>query len=137
MQFDFSLAGGEVNETKEGEALLCRTYFRIKVLLGDKAYDTDKIRKSCAELVIKACIPPKSNRKNPAAFDKVLYKERRVIENMFGQLKDWHGIAMRFCRSAHAFCSLVCLGLIQISMSADLIQKFLWITNHLFSYNSL
>ena len=94
MQFDFSLAGGEVNETKEGEALLCRTYFRIKVLLGDKAYDTDKIRKSCAELGIKACIPPKSNRKNPAAFDKVLYKERRVIENMFGQLKDWHGIAV-------------------------------------------
>ena len=33
---------------------------------------------------------------------------------MFGQLKDWRGIAMRFCRCAHTFDSFVCLALIQI-----------------------
>lgn len=114
MPLDFSLTPGQVNDAKEGLELIQRNHFRMKCILGDKAYDTDKIRESCASSSTDTCIPPKSNRKNPAQYDHELYKERRIIENMFGLLKDWRGIAMRFCRCAHTFDSFVCLALIQI-----------------------
>ena len=114
MPLDFTLTGGQVNDAKEGYFLIKRNDFRMKYLLADKAYDTDKIRGLCASSKTETCIPPKSNRKCPAEYDPELYKKRRIIENMFGRLKDWRGIAMRFCRCAHTFDSFVCLALIQI-----------------------
>ena len=114
MPLDFTLTGGQVNDAKEGYSLIKRNDFRMKYLLADNAYDTDKIRGLCASSKTETCIPPKSNRKCPAEYNLELYRERRIIENMFGRLKDWRGIAMRFCRCAHTFDSFVCLALIQI-----------------------
>ena len=114
MPLDFCLTGGQVNDAKEGYEIIKRNQFRMKYLLADKAYDTDKIRQNCSTYGTKTCIPPKCNRISPAKYDSELYKKRRIIENMFGQLKDWRGIAMRFCRCAHTFDSFVCLALIQI-----------------------
>ena len=57
-------------------------------LIADKGYDSHEFRKALAVRKIKACIPPKRNRKIPHLFDKWLYKTRHKIENMFGRLKD-------------------------------------------------
>lgn len=111
---DFSLTPGQTHDSKEGESLIRRNLFRFKTLLADRGYDSDSIREGLAERGRIACIPPKSNRKNPASYDREIYKKRSGIENMFSQLKDWRGIAMRFCRSAHMFDSAVCLALITI-----------------------
>ena len=62
---------------------------RAKSLLGDRGYDADWFRQALIERGITPCIPPRSNRKNPLAFDKMLYRSRHKIENMFGRLKDW------------------------------------------------
>ena len=40
---------------------------------------------------------------------KTLYKQRHRIENMFGRIKDWRRIAMRYDRCAHAFFSAICI----------------------------
>lgn len=111
---DFSLTGGQVNDAKEGIKIIRKNFFRFKILLADRAYDTDKIREDLRKAGKQARIPPKSNRKNSAEYDKKLYKERSVIEIMFGRLKDWLGIAMRQCRCSHIFNSAVCLALITI-----------------------
>ena len=111
---DFILSGGQASDAKEGERLLKRNLHRIKKLLADKAYDTDKIRSQLKAANKVSCIPPKCNRKNPDTYDRELYKSRAVIENMFGRLKDWRGIAMRYCRSAHIFDSFVCIALVTI-----------------------
>ena len=45
-----------------------------------------------------------SVKKEPEAavyYDKNLYRQRRKIEIMFGRLKDWRRIAMRYDRCAH------------------------------------
>ncbi|EMG51150.1 rcorf133 [Ochrobactrum sp. CDB2] len=42
-------------------------------LLADKAYDTDAIRKTAADLKIWANIPPKSSRKDVSAFSPWVY----------------------------------------------------------------
>ncbi len=57
-------------------------------LLGDKGYDADWFRQALADQGITPCIPPKNNRKNPATYDKTLYKQRHKVENMFGRLND-------------------------------------------------
>lgn len=111
---DFTLTGGQVSDSKEGEKLIRKNVSRFKTLLGDKAYDTDKIRDFLKEERKEACIPPKCNRKNPVPYDTVMYKRRSVIENMFGRLKDWRGIATRYCRSAHIYDSFVCVALVTI-----------------------
>ncbi len=35
--------------------------------------------------------------------DKQLYRNRNVVERMFGRIKDWRRIAMRYDRCAHTF----------------------------------
>lgn len=111
---DFILSPGQASDAKEGEKLIARNLRRIKKLLADKAYDTDQIRAELKAAKKESCIPSKCNRKNPEPYDRELYKSRGVIENMFGRLKDWRGIAMRYCRSAHIFDSYVCIALITI-----------------------
>lgn len=108
---DFALTGGEVNDSKEGSKLIGANLGRMKALLADKAYDTNEIRDMLASKKINPCIPPKSNRKIQHPYDKILYRKRGIIENMFGRLKDWLGIALRRCRCAHIFDSYVCLAL--------------------------
>lgn len=99
---------------KEGKNLSIKNISRFKTLLADKAYDSDKIRAYLETKGKIICIPAKSNRKFPQDFDSELYKKRSTIENMFSQLKNWRGIAMRFCRSAHMFDSAVRIALIAI-----------------------
>ena len=111
---DFQLTGGQVNDAREGSKIIEANIDRMDTLLADKAYDTNKIREMLAENDIEVCIPPKSNRKIQFPYDKELYKKRHIIENMFGRLKDWGGIAFRRCRCAHIFDSFVCLALTMI-----------------------
>lgn len=113
----FVITGGQVNDAKAGIDVISANTWRMKYLLADKAYDTNKIRDKLKGFGVKACIPPKSNRKNPAEFDYELYKKRSTIENMFAQLKDWRGIAMRYCRCSHIYESYVCIALMSIFYS--------------------
>ena len=59
---------------------------------------------------IKPCIPGRANRKEPIAYDTELYKNRNLIERMFGRLKDWRRIAIRYDRCAHTFYSAICIA---------------------------
>lgn len=81
-----------------------------KVLIGDKGYDSDAWREALAAKGIAACIPPKKNRKIQHFYCATLYKQRHKIENMFGRIKDWRRIAMRYDRCAHTFFSAICIA---------------------------
>ena len=61
---------------------------------------------------ITPCIPSKKNRKVQIPHDAVLYKKRHKIENMFGRIKDWRRVAMRFDRRAEIFLSACALAAI-------------------------
>ena len=83
---------------------------KAKVLLGDKGYDADWFRRALTRRGIELCIPPRTNRKRPLAFDKTLNRQRHKIENMFGRLKDWRRIHTRSGRCAHTFMSAIALA---------------------------
>ena len=79
-------------------------------LLADRAFDADWLREILKENSIIPVIPPKSNRRFPAEFDKETYKWRHLIENYFGKLKENRGIAMRSCKTDTSFKAFVSLA---------------------------
>lgn len=81
-----------------------------ETLIADKGYDSDEFRHALAAKGIKPCIPPKLNRIAYINYDKGLYRTRGRIEIMFGRLKDWRLIAMRYDRFAHTFFSAICIA---------------------------
>jgi len=107
------LSEGQLSDYK-GAALLVDVLPKAKVLLADKGYDADWFRQALTERGITPCIPPRTNRKIPPAFDRPLYRQRHKIENMFGKLKDWRRIHTRYDRCAHTFMSAIVLAAIVI-----------------------
>jgi transposase len=81
----------------------------IKKLLGDKAYDSNALRKSLRADGIEPVIPGRANRKKPIRHDKDAYKGRNVIERCYCRLKDFRRIATRYDKLARNYFSSVCL----------------------------
>ena len=103
MPIDFCITNGEVHDVKAGYDLVRANRHRIKTLIADKAYDSGSMRQILAENNSESCIPSSARRNLPIPFDTALYRKRHLIENLFSVLKDWRGIAMRYCRNAHSF----------------------------------
>ena len=79
-------------------------------LIADKAYDTNTFRKLLAEQRIDAVIPSIARRKPPIPHDTVTYRQRNLIERMFGRLKDFRRIATRYDKLARNFLAAVVLA---------------------------
>ena len=79
-------------------------------LLADRAFDADWLRNDLLDRGITPVIPPKSNRKLPAEFDKQTYKWRHLIENYFGELKENRGITMRSCKTDQSFKAFISIA---------------------------
>lgn len=75
--------------------------------MADKGYDADYIVKAVEDMGAIAVIPPKSNRKLPRAYDRELYKERNLVERMFGKLKQFRRVATRYDKTALSFMSFI------------------------------
>ena len=98
-----------------GPALMIDALPPAKAMLADRGYDADWFRDALLARGITPCIPSKANRKEPIPHDKVVYKQRHRIENMFGKLKDWRRIATRYDKCAHAFFSAICIAAVVAS----------------------
>ena len=94
----------------KGAALLLDALPKARELIADRGYDADWFRAALTSKGITPCIPPKKNRKVRIEYDRELYKQRHKVENMFGRIKDWRRIAMRYDRCAHTFFSAICIA---------------------------
>jgi transposase len=81
-----------------------------RIVLADKGYDTDAIRRQNEAAGAAPNIPPKINRRWKPCFSPVLYRGRNAIERMFGRLKDIRRIATRYDRSATNYLAAVCIA---------------------------
>lgn len=79
-------------------------------LIADRGYDADWFIPARKEQGVTPCSPPRKNRTTRRRYSKTLYKQRHTIESMFGRIKDWRRIAMRYDRCAHTFFSAICLA---------------------------
>ena len=105
----FFLSPGQMSDARGALALL-GALPPAKTLIGDKGYDADWFRKALADRDIATCIPARQGRKAPAKHDRLLYRQRRRIENLFTRLKDWRRIATRYDRCGDLFISAIALA---------------------------
>ena len=104
----FTVRPGNVAEVKELDALLDDV--STGELIADKAYDSNAVRLTLAARGIVATIPSRSNRKAPAPFDTERYKTRHLVENFFADLKQFRGVATRYCKLADRYRAFVSLA---------------------------
>lgn len=86
----------------------------ITRLIADKAYDTNPLRAVLAGKGVEAVIPSIRRRKPLIPYDVRAYRERNLIERMFGRLKDFRRIATRYDKLARNFLASTLLAAIAI-----------------------
>jgi transposase len=79
-------------------------------LIADRGYDSAWFRQALTVRGIEPCIPSSKSRKVPYPYDKLLYRQRHKVENLFAKLKDWRRAATRYDRCAHAYFSAICIA---------------------------
>ena len=79
-------------------------------LIADRGYDADWFITALKQQGITLCIPPRKGRTRRRHYSKLLYKQRHKIKSMFGRIKDWRRLALRYDRCAHTFFSAICLA---------------------------
>ena len=112
----FVVTGGEASDYTAVPQLLALPVDRPKAMLADKGYDGDDVRAALLMKGILPVIPPKANRKEPAACDFTRYKDRNRIERMFNKLKQFRRIATRYDKTRLSFCGFLCLAAARIWM---------------------
>jgi len=101
----FVLTGGQASDIGQAERLIGE--FPAEAVIGDKGYDADAFVKTVEERGMQAVIPPRSNRLNPRAYDRHLYKERHLIECFFNKIKHYRRIFGRFEKTAKNFMAFL------------------------------
>ena len=105
----FNLAPG--NEHEGRQLLPLVEGLEPEEVVADKAYDSHRNRWGLVNRGIKATIPPTRTKGRQLPFwDQESYKQHHVIENFFSNLKQFRGVATRYCKLAERFRSLVCLA---------------------------
>ncbi|MEM9049211.1 MAG: IS5 family transposase [Pseudomonadota bacterium] len=66
------------------------------ILLGDRAYDSDRLRAELKDRDAWACVRPMPNRVNVPSFSPWLYRQRNAIERFFNKLKHFRAVATRY-----------------------------------------
>ena len=73
------------------------------MLLADKAFDANWLRKELDKRGAIAVIPPRKTRKIQFEYDKEIYKWRHLVENYFAKIKEFRGIATRYDKTDTSF----------------------------------
>lgn len=84
------------------------------ILLGDRAYDSDRLRNSLKSRGAWACIKPMPKRVNIPSFSGWLYRQRNAVERFFNKLKHFRAVATRYDKRDDNFLASVQLASIRI-----------------------
>ena len=76
-------------------------------LIADKAFDSNWIIEEMNERGAQIVIAQHTRRTQPLDIDEDIYKWRHLIENFFGKLKEFKGIAMRACKTDTSFNAMI------------------------------
>nr|WP_246504807.1 IS5 family transposase [Microvirga antarctica] len=103
------LSEGQMSDHK-GASLVFDALPSAKTLIADRGYDSAWFREALVAKGIEPCIPSSRSRRIPSPYDKMLYRQRHKVENLFARLKDRRRIATRYDRCAHTFFSAICIA---------------------------
>jgi transposase len=101
----FILTGGERNDITQATQLI--ENFAADYVIADKGYDSEAFILKLKEQNSEAVIPSRSNHKVQREIDLHLYKERHLIENQIGKLKQFRRVFSRFDKLAKNYLSFI------------------------------
>ena len=104
----FIVTAGQASDITQAPALLEGQVG--DAVLADKAYDSNALRETIADMGAAAVIPSKRNRKVFIPHDATIYKHRNQIERCFGRLKHFRRFATRYDRRTAHFTGFVHLA---------------------------
>jgi transposase len=124
-----AVTAGQVHDATQVEAVMDRVAVPQRVgrprrrprrLAGDKGYSSGRIRDWLRRRGIAPPIPHKDNEAarhdGRVRFDKEGYKQRSIVEQTIGWLKECRRIATRFEKLAINFLAMIKLAMIQRSL---------------------
>ena len=109
------LTEGQAHDGRSAEDML-GTLGRGNVLLADRAYDSDALRRDLAARGAKANVKLMPNRVNLPPFNKRLYRKRNLVERFFNKLKHFRAIATRSDKTPENYLAGVKLASLRIWM---------------------
>ena len=115
---EFILSAGQFHDAPQGR-LLMETVGKQKTLtplIMDRAYEDDYTRYTAQTLKFDPVVPPKSNRKQPWAYDKELYKQRNEIERLFRLIQGFRRVFCRFEKLDIMYIGFIQLVLVYVSI---------------------
>lgn len=97
---------------------------RSRYIVADKGYDSDALRHYCTRDGMRPVIPRRHMHRRlrpglPNHFDRPKYRQRNVVERLFGWLKDKRRLNTRYDKLASSFRAMVTLTCIERCMRAD------------------
>jgi len=92
----FIVTAGQVGDITQAPALLEGQ--SGKAVLADKAYDSNALRDTIANMGAEAVIPSNRSRKITIPHDELIYKDRNRIERCFNHMKHFRRFATRYDR---------------------------------------
>jgi transposase len=78
-----------------------------RVLLADRGYDADRIRKTMDARDVLTQIPMRKSRKMRVGVDHSLYRLRNLVERCFNKLKNARRVATRYDKTAESFLGFI------------------------------
>ncbi|SFU96338.1 Transposase [Aliiroseovarius crassostreae] len=105
---DFCLLPGQAHDLRGVPDLL--NGLDAGHMLADRAFDADWLRHALSKRDIAPVIPPRKKRKHPASYDEEMYKWRHLVENFFQKIKDYRGIATRYCKTDTSFKAFISIA---------------------------
>lgn len=86
---------------------------KLKILCGDKGYDSEKLRMKIRESGMRPVIPKRGNSLQSPDFCHEIYKQRNMIERFIGKLKENRRIATRYDKTASNYEAFIHLAAIK------------------------
>ena len=108
LPLDFLITAGEKSDYTYALPLL-QKYPQTNVI-ADRGYDSDEIVNFITAQGNEAVIPARKNRIYGRKHDSIAYKLRNKIERLFGRLKQFRKLAVRFEKYLRNYASLVYLA---------------------------
>jgi transposase len=88
------------------------------ILLADRAYDSDALRRDLKDRGAWANVKPMPRRVTIPSFSPFLYRYRNLVERFFNKLKHFRAIATRYEKHAANYLALVKLAASRIWLRA-------------------
>ena len=115
---EITLSAGQLHDAPQGRILMETVGKQDTVIpiIMDRAYEDDQTRYIAQTLKFEPVVPPKSNRKDPWAYDKELYKKRNEVERFFRLIQGFRRVFCRFEKLDIMYLGFIQLALVFLSI---------------------